>query len=88
MKSTTDVYGVVMFGGNVNETPSLIEIWISENGTGWTSMGTYSVKRGTEYQYFEFADPQQTQHIKVECKASSGGNSKNVSIYELGAYTR
>jgi hypothetical protein len=88
MKNTADAYGIVMFGGNVNETPSLIEIWVSENETEWTSMGTYSVKRGSEYQYFEFANPQQTRHVKVECKAPSGGNSKNVSIYELGVYTR
>lgn len=88
MKSTADIYGVVMFGGDVNETPSLIHISVSEDGTKWISQGAYSVKRGNVYQYFEFSESQQIRHIKVECKAPSGGNSKNVSIYEIGAYTR
>jgi hypothetical protein len=88
MGNAAEVYGVVMFGGNVNETPSLIEIWVSEDGTAWTSKGTYSVKKGTEYQYFEFSVPQEARHVKVECKAPSQSGNKNVSIYELGVYTR
>jgi hypothetical protein len=88
MKSVAEVYGIVMFGGNENETPSLIEIFVSEDGTDWTSEGTYSVRRGNVYQYFEFSDPQQTRHVKVECKTPSQGGNKNVSIYELGVYTR
>jgi hypothetical protein len=59
-----------------------------EDGTAWTSKGTYSSKKGTEYQYFEFSDPQQARHVKVECKAPSLAGQKNVSIYELGVYTR
>ncbi|MDR1224005.1 MAG: discoidin domain-containing protein, partial [Tannerella sp.] len=68
MKSPAEIYGVVMFGGNVNETPSLIEILTSENGTEWISQGSYSVRKGNEYQYFEFSESQQVRHIKVECK--------------------
>jgi hypothetical protein len=88
MQSSTEIYGVVMFGGNVNETPSLIEILTSEDGTQWTSQGSYSVRKGNEYQYFEFSESRQTRHIKVECKTPSQAGNKNVSVYEIGAYTR
>jgi hypothetical protein len=88
MKTQVELYGVVMFGGDVNETPSLIEIFVSEDGSEWTSQGSDSVKRGNSYQYFEFAESQQARHFKIECKTPSQGGNKNVSIYEIGAYTR
>ncbi|MDR0574813.1 MAG: discoidin domain-containing protein [Tannerella sp.] len=88
MKTSADLYGIVMHGGDVNETPSLIVIRTSEDGTEWTSRGSYSVKRMNGYQYFEFSESQYARHIKVECITPSQAGNKNVSIYEIGAYTR
>ncbi|MDR2038113.1 MAG: discoidin domain-containing protein [Bacteroidales bacterium] len=87
MKSTANVYGVILYGGNINESPSMVTLWTSEDGENWTSMGTYSMKKQSGYQYFEFNDPQQAQYVKIECTAASGG-TKNVSLYEVGVYTR
>jgi hypothetical protein len=87
IQTPVELYGIVLHGGNNNETPSLIEIWVSEDGVDWTSKGTYSVLKN-QNQYFEFEEPQVAQHVKVECKAPSGGNTPNTNIYELGVYTR
>jgi hypothetical protein len=88
MQSPAEVYGVVVHGGNNNETPSMIVVWVSEDGLEWTSKGTYSVLKN-QNQYFEIDEPQTVQHVKIECiVASNGATNPNTNIYELGVYTR
>jgi hypothetical protein len=57
MQSPANIWGVILYGGNINESPSMIVVWVSDDGENWISMGTYSMKKQSRYQYFEFTSP-------------------------------
>lgn len=84
----TETAGVWMeFANGRNEIPSLIDVSISTDGVNWTPMGRYGVANEGGIQYFEFPELQECRYFKVDCLEPSG-NTDNVVIGEIGAYSR
>jgi hypothetical protein len=83
---TSDLYGVSLYLVKRNETPSSVDVYVSNDGTNWQLMGLYNIQNATGWQYLDFPQPQDFRYFRV--KALQGYNSPNIVIYEAGVYTR
>lgn len=82
------VDGISLLVMKRNETPSSIEVLVSADGNDWSTMGTYSVLNiANTLQYFDFAEKQYIRYFKI-IAISPSGNTNNIVIAEVGAYTR
>lgn len=81
-----DVAGVSMVVGNRNETPKLIDVYVSSDGNSWSLMGLFSVERVANiFQNFDFNETQNIRYFRIIGKEPSG-NTNNIMIHEVGAY--
>lgn len=82
------IEGISFYVAKRNETPKTVELLVSTDGVEWTSMGMSPLQNATGFwQYLDFSEPQTARYLRVVAIAAFG-NTPNVAIYEVGAYTR
>ena len=87
-KTVERIEGIWIRVARRNETPKTVELLVSDNGTDWTSMGMYPLQNeGGFNQYIDFPEAQTARYFRIVAVAPTG-NTVNVAIYEVGAYTR
>ena len=87
-KTVERIEGIWIRVARRNETPKTVELLVSDNGTDWTSMGMYPLQNeGGFNQYIDFPEAQTARYFRIVAVAPTG-NTTNVAIYEVGAYTR
>jgi hypothetical protein len=90
MGSVITFNGVTMTFASVrNETPSSIEIAVSTDGVTWTPVraNPYLVQNvANVVQFFEFPDAKTGRYFRITALTASG-NTKNIFVPEVGAYT-
>ncbi len=83
-----NVEGVSMTFATVrNETPKTVEVSVSVDGEEWTQVMVLDVLNKAGTQYFDFPAPMNIRHFKLNATAASG-NTPNIAVAEVGAYTR
>lgn len=81
-----DVAGISMIVQNRNDTPRLIDVYVSNDGVGWSLMGLFTVENVSNIvQNFDFYEPQNIRYFRIIGKEPSG-NTPNIVILEVGAY--
>ncbi|GAA4304770.1 DUF4998 domain-containing protein [Compostibacter hankyongensis] len=82
-----NIFGFTLTVSNRVETPKDIEVLISEDGSAWTSMGRFTVKKEASQQFFDFPEMQQLRYFKMIAYEPSG-DTKNIVVGEVGVYSR
>ncbi|MFA7141038.1 MAG: DUF4998 domain-containing protein [Proteiniphilum sp.] len=81
-----DVAGISMIVQKRNDTPRLIDVYVSNDGVGWSLMGLFTVENVSNIvQNFDFYEPQNIRYFRIIGKEPSG-NTPNIVILEVGAY--
>lgn len=81
-----DVAGVSMVVSKRNETPRLIDVYVSSDGNSWSLMGLFSVENVANIvQNFDFTEVQNMRYFRINAREPSG-NTPNIVIVEVGAY--
>jgi hypothetical protein len=82
-----DIEGLTILVQNRNETPKTIEISFSEDNMEWTTLGRFTVQNIATLQYIDFPEAHNLRYFKVTA-IEPYGNTSNVVIAEIGAFTR
>ncbi len=81
-----DVAGISIVVKRRNETPRLIDVYVSSDGVSWSLMGLYTVENVSDIvQNFDFQEPLNIRYFRIVGKEPSG-NTPNIVIVEVGAY--
>lgn len=81
-----DVAGVSMIVKRRNETPRLIDVYVSSDGNSWSLMGLFTVENVQNIvQNFDFTEVQNMRYFRINAREPSG-NTPNIVIVEVGAY--
>lgn len=81
-----DVAGISIIVQKRNDTPRLIDVYVSNDGVGWSLMGLFTVENVSNIvQNFDFYEPQNIRYFRIIGKEPSG-NTPNIVILEVGAY--
>ena len=87
MGAVVNVDGVALRVKKRNETPRLIDVYVSVDGIKWTMMGLFTVENITDVaQTFDFYETQQIRYFRIVGKEPSG-NTNNIVIAEVDAYS-
>lgn len=82
-----DVAGISIRAQRRNETPKSVDILVSKDGGNWDLMGLYNVENIADIvQNFDFMLPQNVRYFRIVTK-EPWGNTNNVVIVEVEAYT-
>jgi len=81
-----DLAGVSMIVQRRNETPRLIDVYVSSDGVNWDLMGLFTVENVANIvQNFDFNEAQDARYFRIVAREPSG-NTPNIVIAEVGAY--
>jgi len=81
-----DLAGVSMIVQRRNETPRLIDVYVSSDGVEWDLMGLFTVENiANIVQNFDFNDAQDARYFRIVAREPSG-STPNIVIVEVGAY--
>ncbi|MDD2251025.1 MAG: DUF4998 domain-containing protein [Candidatus Cloacimonetes bacterium] len=87
MGAVVSVDGVALRVQKRNETPRLIDVYVSVDGIKWDLMGLFTVENTANVvQNFDFYETQQIRYFRIVGKEPSG-NTNNIVIAEVDAYT-
>ncbi|SFL44490.1 DUF4998 domain-containing protein [Proteiniphilum acetatigenes] len=82
-----NVSGMSMITQRRNETPKTIMIEVSKDGISWNPMGTYNVENIADItQTFDFYGEEDIRFFRM-IALTPWGNTPNIAIPEVGAYT-
>lgn len=82
----TDIYGISLYTGGSAETPSSMNVSVSDDNVNWQPLGLMSIAKIKDWQYSDFGEPQAFRYLKLVFEGSYG--SANIILFEAGVYTR
>jgi hypothetical protein len=82
-----DIYGVSIYIDKRKEAPHTVDIYVSNDGTGWQLLGLYTLIYQAGTQYIDFQQPMSFRYFRMVAEEPSG-DTPNVVVGEVGVFTR